>query len=321
VEGGVVKLLPFGSGGGNIAWAKKGHMLSFVTAVRVQSLYRIPIPITAGAAVQPERWISSRATENAPAFSPDGNWLLTSSERNGSSQIYRSDAEGNGATQLTKLFGYTVGTPVWSPDGKRIAFDARVEGNPDIWVMNADGSQPVRVTTEMSEDVTGAWTPDGSSIVFCSNRTGDLQLWRMPAGGGNAVQFTREGGFGPRRSPDGKYFYYLKSRANGELRRIPIGGGIEEVVIPSVRDRNWVVTPEGIYIFQMEFGATGHYGVNQPAQLLFYDFKTKRLNPTGFTSPRRIGNNGLAVTPDGKRLVFPQLDDLGSNLMLVEHFR
>ena len=55
-----------------------------------------------------------------------------------------SDADGNSPTQLTKLFGYTVGSPVWSPDGKRIAFDARVEGNPDIWVMNADGSQPQR---------------------------------------------------------------------------------------------------------------------------------------------------------------------------------
>ena len=137
------------------------------------------------------------------------------------------------------------------------------EGNPDIWVMNADGSQPQRLTTEASEDVTGAWAPDGGSIVFCSNRTGDLQLWRVPAGGGSAVQFTREGGFAPRLSPDGKYFYYLKSRANGELRRIPVSGGAEEVVIPSVRDRNWVVT-EGIYLFQMGSGATGLSGSTSP---------------------------------------------------------
>jgi len=322
VEGGTVKLLPFGQGGSNIAWAKKGEMLAFVSAVRVQSLYRIPIPIAAEGAVQPERWISSRSTENSPAFSPDGNWLLISSDRNGGAyQIYRSDAEGTGPIELTKLFGYTVGSPVWSPDGSRIAFDARVEGNPDIWVMNADGSQPRRMTTEMSEDVTGAWAPDGNSIVFCSNRSGDLQLWRVPAGGGTAVQFTREGGFAPRISPDRKYFYYLKSRATGELRRIPVGGGAEEVVIPSVRDRNWVVTAEGIYVFQMGSGATGLYGINQPAKLVFYDFKTRRLNQTGFTTPRRIGNNGIAVTPDGKQLVFPQFDDLGSNLMLVEHFR
>jgi Tol biopolymer transport system component len=314
--------LPFGSGGSNIAWSKKGDMLAFVSAVRVQSLYRIPIPIPPASAVQPERWLSSRSTENSPAFSPDGNWLLVSSDRSGGMyQIYRSDVEGNGATELTKLFGYTVGSPVWSPDGRRIVFDARVQGNPDIWVMNADGSQPLRMTTEMSEDVTGAWAPDGNSIVFCSNRSGELQLWRVPVGGGSAVRFTREGGFAPRLSPDGKYFYYLKSRANGELRRIPADGGVEEVVIPSVRDRNWVVTADGIYVFHMGSGATGLYGINQPAQLLFFDFKTGRMNPTGFTTPRRIGNNGIAVTPDGRRLVFPQFDDLGSNLMLVEHFR
>jgi sugar lactone lactonase YvrE len=219
------------------------------------------------------------------------------------------------------LFGYTVGSPVWSPDGKRIAFDARVEGNPDIWVMNGDGSQPTRLTTEVSEDVTGAWTPDGNSIVFCSNRTGDLQLWRTPLAGGNATQFTREGGFAPKLSPDGKFFYYLKSRANGQLRRIPVGGGVEETLIPSARDRNWVVTAEGIYVFQMQSGATGFYGINQRAELLFYDFRSKQFKPTGFITPRRIGNNGIAVSPDGKRLVFPQFDELGSDIMLVEHFR
>ena len=320
-DGGQVKPLPFGKGGSNVAWAKKGNMLAFVSAVRVQALYRIPLPIPAGTAVQAERFISSRFTENSPAFSPDGRWLLVSSDRSGASQIYRSDAEGNGATELTKLFGFTVGSPVWSPDGQQIALDARVEGNPDIWVMNSDGSHPRRLTSEPSEDVTGAWAPDGTSVVFCSNRTGELQLWRAPAGGGPALQVTREGGFAPRLSPDGKFFYYLRSRASGELRRIPVGGGREEELLTSVRDRNWAVTTEGVYIFQMRSGATGLYGVNQQAELLFYDLRSKRVNSTGFTTPRRIGSNGIAVSPDGRHLVYPQLDQLGSNIMLVEQFR
>ncbi len=319
-DGGEVKPLPFGKSGSNVAWARKGNMLAFVTAVRVQALYRVPIPIPK-TPVQPERWISSRHVESSPSFSPDGKSLLVSSDRTGVSQIYRSDANGNGATQLTKLFGVTVGSPVWSPDGQHIAFDARVEGNADIWVMSSDGTQPRRVTTEPAEDVTGAWTPDGNSVVFCSNRGGDLQLWRAPVGGGAAVQFTREGGFAPRLSPDGKFFYYLRSRAAGGLRRIPVDGGREEDLIPSVRDRDWVVTSDGIYVFQMKSGATGLWGTNQPADLLFYDFRSKRLNKTDFTTPRRIGNNGLAVSPDGKLLVFPQLDEFGSDIMLVEHFR
>jgi Tol biopolymer transport system component len=319
--GGEAKPLPFGNGGSSVSWARKGRMLAFVMSVRVQALYRIPVPIPPAARVQPERLISSRFTENSPAFSPSGLSLLVSSDRTGAYQIYRSDPEGNGATELTKLFGHTVGSPVWSPDGGRIAFDARVDGNPDIWVMNADGSQPQRVTTEVSEDVTGAWTPDGNSIVFCSNRSGELQLWRAPAGGGAASQFTRGGGFAPQLSPDGKFFYYIRSRAGGVLRRVPVAGGREEDVIPTVRDRNWTMTAEGIYVFQMGSGATGFFGVNQPAELLFYDFRTKRLNKTGFTTPRRIGSNGVAVSPDGKRLLFPQLDELGSDIMLVERFR
>jgi dipeptidyl aminopeptidase/acylaminoacyl peptidase len=320
-KGGAVKPLAFGLGTSSVAWTRKGEMLALVSSVRVQALYRVPVPIAAGAAIEPERWIASRSVENTPAFSPDGRFLLVSSERSGSSQIYRSDAEGNGAIQLTKLFGVTVGSPAWSPDGQRILFDARVGGNPDIWVMDLDGNNPRRVTTEASEDVTGAWTPDGNSIVFCSNRSGDQQLWRTPVDGGSALQLTHEGGFGPRLSADGKFFYYLRSRATGGLRRIPVQGGREEDVVPSVRDRNWLLTPEGLYIFQMGAGATGLYGVNHPAELLFYDFQSRRLKPTGFTTPRRIGNNGLALSLDGKRLVFPQLDEAGSNIMLVEHFR
>jgi serine/threonine protein kinase len=318
-DGGAATLLPFGEGGSSVTWARKGNMLAFVKALRVQALYRIPIPIKDGAVA--ERFIGSRRTENSPSFSSDRRMLLVSSDRSGTFQIYSSDAEGNGAKQLTNLFGYTVGSPAWSPDGRRIVFDARVGGNADVWMMNADGSQPKHVTTEQAEDVTGAWTPDGASIVYCSNRSGDQQLWRVPAAGGPLVQLTHEGGFAPKLSPDGKYFYYLRSRSAGGLRRIPVSGGVEEELIPSVRDRNWAVAQDGIYIFQMQSGATGFYGTNRPAELWFYDFRTKHLTKTGFATSRRIGNNGVAITPDGKRLVFPQLDEFGSNINIVEHFK
>jgi len=320
-RGGTVKPLPFGEGASTITWAPKGNMLAFVAAVRIQSLYQIQLPKEAGTPIRPEPLITSRSVENSPAFSPDGRFLLVSSERSGVSQLYRSDPQGHGAIQLTNLFAGTVGSPAWSPDGKRIVFDARVDGNPDIWVIDSEGKNPQRVTVEPAEDVTAAWTPDGASIVFCSNRGGSQELWRIPAEGGNPVQLTHEGGFGPRLSPDGKFFYYLRSRAAGGLRRIPVAGGREEELVASVRDRNWTITPDGIYIFQMRTGATGLYGINQPAELLFYDFRTRRLNNTGFTSPRRIGNNGIAVTPDGLRLIFPQIDDTSSSIMLVDHFR
>lgn len=319
--GGVAQPLPFQVGGDTIAWSPTGGTLAYVNSIRVQSLYRIPLPVLKDRLPSPERWISTSKFENTPAFSPDGRFLLVSSDRSGPSSIYRSDAEGNGAVQLTKLFGVNVGSPVWSPDSKRILFDARVDGNPEIWVMNADGSDPQRVTNETSEDVTPAWTPDGDSAVFTSNRGGDQQLWRAPVKRGAAVQLTREGGFAPVLSPDGKYFYYLRSRAAGHLRRIPVGGGKEEDVLPQVPDRNWTAIGRTIFYFQMRSGSTGLYGINQPGDLMIFDPAVNRAEKTGFTTPLRIGNNGIAISPDGKYLVFPQLDQLGSDIMLVENFR
>ena len=135
-SGGKVNTLSFGESGSDVVWARKGNSLAFVTSVRVQALYRIPVPIPSDTPVRPQRWIASKRTESTPTFSPDGRWLLVSSDRTGVSQIYRSNPEGNATTQLTNLVGSTVGSPAWSPDSQKIAFDARVDANPDIWVMN-----------------------------------------------------------------------------------------------------------------------------------------------------------------------------------------
>jgi WD40 repeat protein len=308
--------LSFGENGSDIVWARTGNLLAFVTSVRIQALYRIPVPIPPDAPPEPQRWIASKRTESSPAFSPDGKWLLVSSDRTGVSQIYRSDSEGNAPTRLTNLVGSTVGSPAWSPDGRKIAFDARVDANPDIWVMNSDGSGPQRLTSEPSEDVTPVWTLDGASIVFCSDRTGKQQLWRVPAGGGPAVQFTQEGGFAPKVSDDDKaHIYYFQSRAEGRLRRIPVDGGPEEEVFPAIIDRSWVVTGGGVYFFRRQ-----ESGV-QRGELLFFDFRSKQLRNTGFVTARRMGYSGMTLAPDGKRLVYPQLDELGSDIVLVDHFR
>ena len=215
----------------------------------------------------------------------------------------------------------TVGSPVWSPDGQRIVFDARVDGNADIWVMDGDGSNQRRVTVEPSEDVTGAWAPDGNSIVFCSNRSGSQQLWRAPPSGGPAVQLTRDGAFGPRLSPDGKFFYYLRSRAAGGLRRAPVDGGREEDLLPTVRrpqldgDRRWHLhLPNGVGRDRPLW--------RQPARgTAVLRLALKAVEQDRLYSPQRIGNNGIAVSARRKPPGLSQLEDAGSGITIVEHFR
>jgi Tol biopolymer transport system component len=72
-----------------------------------------------------------------PAWSPDGQWILFSSDRNtgwlghgnGTGwehtqelSVYVIRSDGTGFRQLATKPGYALGSPKWSPDGKRVVF-------------------------------------------------------------------------------------------------------------------------------------------------------------------------------------------------------
>jgi Tol biopolymer transport system component len=59
-------------------------------------------------------------------------------------------------------------------------------------------------------------------------------------------------------------------------------------------------------------------GIDRTSALMFYSFATgtsSTILQMGFPA------YGLDISPDGRYLIYAQLDNPGSNLMLVEHFR
>jgi eukaryotic-like serine/threonine-protein kinase len=138
-------------------------------------------------------------------------------------------------TRLTSDSGLTT-DGVISSDGKLVAFasDRSGEGNLDIWVKQIAGSgPPIRLTTNLADDVQPDFSPDGSQIVFRSERnSGGLYL--ISALGGNQRLFQPHGR-NPRFSPDGNWIAYwtglvlgkpLGANAmNGSLFVAPTSGG------------------------------------------------------------------------------------------------
>jgi hypothetical protein len=149
-----------------------------------------------------------------------------------------------------------------------------------------------------------------------SNRTGQRQVWKIPSGGGEPVQLTKQGGVVPFESWDGRFVYYSERAGEGErngmggLRRVPSDGGEETLVLPSVTFLNFAVTREGIY-FIPRADSRGRYS------LQFHSFATQVSQP--ILSLNAIGV-GLAVSPDGRSLLYTQRDEPKSDLMLVQHF-
>jgi Tol biopolymer transport system component len=265
---------------------------------------------------KPEVLIASTFSDAEPKYSLDGKSIAFQSNRSGDMEIWRSNADGGGATQLTFLHG-EAGSPTWSPDSNEIAFDCGFKGNVDIYVVSSRGGKLRRLTSDPGVHVTPAWSRNGKWIYFASKRTGRLEVWRVPAEGGDATQVTRTGGFLASESADGKYLIYAKT---GEyptaLWRLSLETGKEEELIHSLR--NWfgfAVFGDGIY-----FIPEGNPGEKLPSfPLSFYDFSKGRADTvTEIDKPLGVG---FAISPDRRSMLFAPSVMHGADLMLVENFR
>jgi Tol biopolymer transport system component len=298
----------------NPAVSPDGSHLAFMEDMKNVNLWRVGIPETGAAPDTPIKLVSSAKIETLPQYSPDGKKIVYESTQSGDDEIWVCDSDGTNATQLTSFRGPITGTPRWAPDSRRVVFDSRSAGTSDIYMMSIDETNPHRLTEGKGDSHVPSWSVDGQWIFFASNRTGRNEIWKLPVKEGPAVQVTRHGGFGPQPSPDGKYIYYAKGDRHDGLWRIPIEGGAEELILDKFCTGCWglyAISDRGIYFAVDPMS-------NHPV-IQFLDLETKKTSLVFAPSKRlAVGNPGLTLSPDGKFLLFAQVDLDQSNIMLMD---
>jgi eukaryotic-like serine/threonine-protein kinase len=299
------------------AISRSKHRLVYVHRFSHNSIWRMAAPSLEGKRLrspnQPTPLISSTRDDESPQFSPDGRKIAFASTRSGSLEVWVSDADGSNAVQVTSFGGPEVTTPRWSPDSARIAFDSNAAGEYDIYVVGADGGKPKRMTTDPANDGNPSWSHDGQWIYFDSARTVEQQVWKMPANGGEAVQVTKDGGYAPLESPDGKFLYYTKALFSTSLWKVPIEGGAASKVLENLSFYgNLAIVNGGVYFAPTEdtTGAT--------SSIQFLRFGTNNIsNIVTFEKSYILG---LTVSPDGAWILYSPEQQFRSELMLVENF-
>jgi Tol biopolymer transport system component len=315
--------LPFGDNAFSPAISRQGHRLAYSNgSFPNTSIWRMAAPSgpsardVTRARSSNQSFISSTQNDSAPQFSPDGRRIAFVSERSGHPEIWVCDNDGSSPVQVTSFDGPDVTTPRWSPDGRRIAFDSDAGGGRfDIWVIGTDRGKPVRMTTHPANDGNPSWSHDGRWIYFDSTRTGEQQVWKMPADGGEAIQVTREGGWAPLESPDGKFLYYTKYLVDTSLWRVPLGGGQAAKVLEGLSSYiNLALVDNGIYFVPLQNSLS--------SSIQFLDLQTNQIRRiASFEKPLDYG--GLAISPDGQWILYTntRTDQGGAELRLVENFR
>jgi Tol biopolymer transport system component len=174
--------------------------------------------------------------DSDPVWSPDGNKVAFTSDRDGNLEIYTMNADGSGQQRLTSNNAEDI-CPIRSPDGEKIAFASNRDGNYEIYIMNADGSGQQRLTNNSDVELSPAWSPDSAKIAFSSNRDGNYEIYVMNAAGSSPQKITNNDAQDnyPAWSPDGSRITFASDRdGNNEIYIMNSDGGSPQKLTESI---------------------------------------------------------------------------------------
>jgi imidazolonepropionase-like amidohydrolase/Tol biopolymer transport system component len=193
------------------------------------------MPVSGGRAT---RITSGPAYDMQPRFSPDGNHLAVSSDRDGLWNIWTIDTDGRNARQVSTERRWFINSPTWSPDGRYIFarrhfVKERSLGAGEIWMYHANGSEGLQVTEKngwQKDAGEPALSPDGRYLYYSKDVTPGqtFEYNKDPYGtiygivrrdlttGKERTYIRRPGGsVAPRPSPDGKYVAFVRRVGTG----------------------------------------------------------------------------------------------------------
>src|SRR4051794_38520440 len=182
------------------------------------------------------------------SFSADGEWVVFTSERHGSADIFRVRTDGMGLERLTDSAAFDDQAAL-APDGNSVAFvSSRDSGSTDIFVMDLKTRHIRNLTKSPGGDYRPSWSPDGRKIAFSSDRGTGLQrspgnweqvqsasVYVVDADGGSLRKLSADRQFAgsPKWSPDGTrvVFYELAVTDTFKARQLPLQGMLDSRIV------------------------------------------------------------------------------------------
>lgn len=278
-------------------------------------------PTLANHIFTPVRKIFNSATSNRIADFAAGQTCSTSGCRvNGKlvfvrgTDIFISNADGSGVTNLTNGTMGICEDPAYSPDGNFIVFQSNSPGNYEIFRMNAAGGGLIRLTNAAGTDEYPQYSADGTKIVFVSARDGNQEIYTMNADGSNQQRLTNNTvrDTEPAYSPDGtkiafsRVYETVNNRQAIFAMNAADGSNAQQITTPGVLyDFTPSYSPDGTKLLFWRYDGG-------PFTSQFYIANSDGTNPAPIA-----GASGFvykpSFSPDGTKVVYSRRFDLFTN--------
>jgi Tol biopolymer transport system component len=249
------------------------------------------------------------------ALSPDGRWVVFTSERRGNPDLYAIDVEAvrKGATPAARLL---IDSPAledqaaFSPDGRTLAFVSSASGNAEVYTVPfaPDSTQRLDAARNLTNDPGGDFrpdfSPDGTKIAFSSDRDtpvyghpifsftrqreGELYVMNSDGSGAHRLTTSADWDGSPEWSADGRTIYFYSGRPR-ELPGPPTSpilgqeGGFRIWAIDADGAKPRAVTPPGVEALAPALMPGGRIAYQTRAG--YADWSIQSIEPDG-TDPR-----------------------------------
>jgi dipeptidyl aminopeptidase/acylaminoacyl peptidase len=276
-------------------------------------------PVAGGA---PRQLTTHPASDSAPTFSPDGQWIAFLSRRGDdkANQVYVIPVDGGEAVRVTNV-ATGASAPRWFPDSNRIAFISRV------WSEGGNFDDQGRRLKERDDSKMTARTWDAGPIwfwdhfiderdvhLFITDRTGAAPT--SPTRGSGASLDVRDPGAGSFDiSPDGREIAFVSqtgpsNRPNWDIFTVPTAGGQAINITPNnpAPDMGPRYSPNGRFIAYGQRTIYGFYA--DRAALMVRDRASGAVRELAPGWDRSATN--YVWTPDSSAL-FSAIDDAATN--------
>ena len=205
----------FGASGNTVSWTPDGGLIFVSTETGNLELWFMD------ARGENRRQLTTNAAADfSPAVSPDGRYVVFSSNRSGTRNVWRMDLDGSDPKALTN--GISDGVPSISPDSRWVFYSALVGGKPTLWKVSIDGGTPAEVSNRPG--VNPIVSPDGKLLAYLYPESADPlappnRIAIMPIEGGEPIKtFAFQGptitGVVADWSADGRSIFYTASNNN-----------------------------------------------------------------------------------------------------------